>query len=318
MNRRNELALALLAVALVVFLAWAVPWLRLVLTIAIAKGIAALGILLLLRAGQVSFGHALFLSFAAYAVAFGATHVPEVVLLLPLAALASASLGLLVGLFVSRYREIFFGMLNLALSMVFYSVLEKFYEVTRGADGLRVPATTFAGLTLSPDEQAWTTLVMALVLAVSFGAFVRVYLASPMGSALIALKTREARLEFMGVPGRRVLLAAYTLSALMAGCGGFIVALSTRHVTPALAYWTASGELVFIAILGGTGSVFGPFLGAVAYELTRVYAAAIVAEAWQLVLGTVLLLVILFAPGGLWGMGRAVFGRRRAAAEGAQ
>ena len=99
----------------------------------------------------------------------------------------------------------------------------------------------------------------------------------------------------------------------MAGCGGAVLAMATRHVTPALAYWTASGELVFIAILGGAGSVFGPFLGAVAYELTRVYAAALVADAWQMILGAVLLLVILFAPGGLWGMGRSLFARRRAA-----
>ena len=98
-----------------------------------------------------------------------------------------------------------------------------------------------------------------------------------------------------------VLLAAYTLSALMAGCGGALIAMTTRHVTPQLAYWTTSGELVFIAILGGIGSALGPFLGAVVYELVRVYAAAAMAELWQLILGAVLLLVILFASRGLWG-----------------
>ncbi len=100
------------------------PWLRFVLTIALAKGLAVLGILLLLRAGQVSFGHALYLALAAYTVAFGAVLVPEALLLLPAAALLAGIVGLLIGLFVVRYREIFFGMLNLALSMVFYSVLE--------------------------------------------------------------------------------------------------------------------------------------------------------------------------------------------------
>jgi branched-chain amino acid transport system permease protein len=99
----------------------------------------------LLRAGQVSFGHALYLSLAAYVVAFGAVRVPEVLLLLPLAAAAAAVVGLVIGLFVSRYRAIFFGMLNLAFSMVFYSLVDKFYEITRGGDGIRVPATTFAG-----------------------------------------------------------------------------------------------------------------------------------------------------------------------------
>ncbi|MCI0755195.1 branched-chain amino acid ABC transporter permease [Teichococcus vastitatis] len=313
MSRTTEILLALAAAALVLLLAWAVPWLRFVLTIALAKGLAVLGILLLLRAGQVSFGHALFLAFAAYAVAFGASTIPEALILLPLAAIGAALLGLVIGLFVVRYREIFFGMLNLALSMVFYSLLEKFYAITHGTDGIRLPPITFAGQTLGSEAQGWAMLVLALVLALGFGALVRTYLASPMGQALAGIKTREARLEFMGASGRSVLLAAYVLSALMAGAGGAVLAMTSRHVTPALAYWTASGELVFIAILGGAGSVFGPFLGAVAYELTRVYAAALVADAWQMILGMVLLLVILFAPGGLWGMGRALLARRRAA-----
>lgn len=313
MSRRTDLALGILGAVAVLALSWAVPWLRFVLTIALAKGIAVLGILLLLRAGQVSFGHALYMSLAAYAVAFGAARIPDALVLLPLAALAAAAGGLVIGLFVSRYRGIFFGMLNLAMSMVFYSLLEKFYAVTRGADGLRVPATTFGGAPLTAEQQSWAMLCLALVAAFGFGAGVKVYLASPLGSALSAVKTREARLEFMGVPARRVLLAAYVLSALMAGLGGGIIALSTRHVTPALAYWTTSGELVFIAVLGGAGSVVGPFLGAVAYELTRVYAAALVADAWQMTLGAVLLLVILFAPGGLWGMGQALAVRRRPA-----
>ncbi|MDJ0387384.1 branched-chain amino acid ABC transporter permease [Roseomonas sp. E05] len=313
MKRHAELLLALLGVLAVVLVAWAVPWLRFVLTIALAKGLAVLGILLLLRAGQVSFGHALFVAFAAYVVAFLAPLLPETLLLLPVAALGSALLGLLVGLFVVRYREIFFGMLNLALSMVFYSVLEKFYAITHGTDGIRLAPTRFAGMALEGAAQGWSVLLLALALSLGFGVLVRLHLASPMGQALAGIKTREPRLEFMGVPARRVLLSAYVLSACMAGCGGALIAMTTRHVTPALAYWTASGELVFIAILGGAGSVLGPFLGALAYELTRVYAAALVADAWQMILGTVLLLVILFAPGGLWGMGRALFARRRAA-----
>lgn len=302
--------LGLAGAGLLVALALLVPWLTFVLTIALAKGLAVLGILLLLRAGQVSFGHALFVALAAYAVAFAAPLVPEALLLLPLAALATGLVGLVVGLFVARYRDIFFGMLNLAISMVFYSVLEKFYRVTHGTDGMRVPPLTFGGATLPRETQEWAVFLLALALCLGFGALARTYLASPMGSALAGIKTRETRLEFMGLSARRVLLAAYVLSAAMAGCGGALVAMATRHVTPALAYWTASGELVFIAVLGGTGSVLGPFLGAVAYELVRVYAAAAVADAWQLILGAVLLAVILLAPEGLWGLLRGRVGRR--------
>lgn len=309
-SRRTEALLALAFAVALVAAALGAPWLKFVLTIALAKGIAVLGILLLLRAGQVSFGHALYVAAAAYAVAFAAPAVPEAALLLPLGALVSAALGLVIGLFVSRYRDIFFGMLNLALSMVFYSLLEKFYHVTKGTDGLRVEAPRVLGQALGRVEYEWTMFGTALVLALLFGWACRRYLASPMGEALSAIKTRETRLEFMGVSARAALLAAYVGSALMAGCAGAIIAMTTRHVTPLLAYWTSSGELVFIAILGGAGGVLGPFLGAAAYELVRVYAAASFADSWQMILGAVLLGVILFAGRGLWGVAEALFGRR--------
>lgn len=307
--RRFETLLGLAAAVLMVVAAILAPWLKFVLTIALAKGIAVIGIMLLLRAGQVSFGHAVFIGLSAYAVAFMAPAVPEaLVLLLAGTAVATVS-GLLIGLFVSRYREIFFGMLNLALSMVIYSVLEKFYSVTKGTDGIRVELPRFAGMALERGDFEWAIFALALVLAIGFAVFARAYLASPMGQALSAIKTRETRLEFMGIPARQVLLSAYVLSALMGGVAGALIAMTTRHVTPLLAYWTASGELVFIAILGGAGSVLGPFLGAVTFELVRIYAGAAVADAWQMILGGVLLAVILFAPGGLWAMIARLRGR---------
>ncbi len=299
--KREPLLAALGAFALIAC-AWAVPWLKFILTIALAKGIAVLGILLLLRAGQVSFGHSMFLALGAYTVAFLAPTEPEVLLLLPAAALVATGFGLVIGLFLVRYRDIFFGMLNLAFAMVLYSLLEKLYAITKGTDGIRVAGLTFAGTQPERPVQEWVMFGIALGLAILFGLLVSVYLASPMGRALAGIKTRETRLEFMGVPARRVLLFAYVLSALMGGVGGALVAMTTRHVTPQIAYWTASGELVFIAILGGAGSALGPFLGATAFELVRVYAAAAVAEAWQMILGAVLLVVILFAPGGVWGL----------------
>jgi branched-chain amino acid transport system permease protein len=302
MSRRAEALLAVLLVAALVLAAWAAPWLRFVLTVALARGLAVLGILLLLRAGQVSFGHAMFLAAGAYTVAFAAPVVPETLLLLPAAALLAGVAGLLVGLFVVRYRDIFFGMLNLALSMVFYSVLEKFYSITKGTDGIRVPPLTVAGFEPGPEAQGWIMFGLALGLALVCAIGVRAYLASPMGQALAGIKTRETRLEFLGVPARRVLLFAYVLSAAMGGASGALIAMTSRHVTPQLAYWTSSGELIFIGILGGAGSALGPFLGALAFELVRVYAAAAVADAWQMILGGVLLAVILFAPGGLVGM----------------
>jgi branched-chain amino acid transport system permease protein len=271
-----------------------------------------MGILLLLRAGQVSFGHALYIAFGAYTVAFLAPRLNDAVLLLAAAAGGAALLGLVIGLFVTRYRQIFFGMLNLAMCMVFYSLLEKLYHITKGSDGIRVEIMPIAGQALDRVTYEWTIFGIAMTLAFALGALLRLYLVSPLGEALKGIKTRETRLEFMGVPARGVLLSAYVISAGVGGIGGALIAMTSRHVTPLLSYWTASGELVFIAILGGAGGVLGPFLGAAAYELIRVYAAASFADAWQMILGSALLLVILFAPGGLWGMAaRAIGGRGR-------
>ena len=310
--RKIEPFLALVLAGAMIAAAIAAPWLRFVLTIALAKGIAVMGILLLLRAGQVSFGHALYIAFGAYTVAFLAPRFGDAMILLPLAAVGAGALGLVIGLFVTRYRQIFFGMLNLAMSMVFYSLLEKLYAITKGSDGIRVEIMPVAGQALDRITYEWTIFGIALGLAFVLGLLLRLYLASPMGEALAGIKTRETRLEFMGVPARGVLLSAYVMSAVLGGIGGALIAMTSRHVTPLLAYWTSSGELVFIAILGGAGGVLGPFLGAAGYELVRVYAAASFADAWQMILGAVLLLVILFAPGGLWGMAaRAIGGRGR-------
>lgn len=313
MDRRLALP-AFACAVLVIGLAAGAPWLKFVFAIALAKGLAVTGILLLLRAGQVSFGHALYIAAGAYTVAFARPHVGEMLLLLPLAAAAGAIVGLAIGLFVARYRDIFFGMLNLAFSMVFYSLLEKLYEYTKGTDGIRVERPTIAGITLDRVDYEWTMLVGGIALALALGWLVSRFLASPLGQALPAIKTRETRLEFAGISAKRVLLVAYVISSTLAGLGGGIIACTTLHVTPLLSYWTHSGELVFIAILGGGGSVLGPYLGAVVYELVRVYAAAAFPDGWQMILGAVLLLIILFAARGLWGIYEDIVLRARSRA----
>lgn len=304
-HRLSLLLAALLALA-PVFL----PTTQVMLTLALAKSLAVLGIIVLLQAGQVSFGHALFYAVSAYAAAFlGRAMAGGELLLNLLLGMASAALvALLVGLFVVRYREIFFGMLNLAASMIFFSFLEKFYHITGGSDGLSVPRPTVLGFTL--ERAGFETLLyygsLALVLAALM--LTHRFLSSPVGQMLRAIKTNEVRLEYLGVSSRRVLLAGYVVSAALSGLGGALMASAQGIVTPEYAWWVRSGEFVFIAILGGAGSVQGALIGALAYESVKTYAAAFAADIWQLVLGVVLLAVILFAPKGMAGLLQA---RRR-------
>lgn len=273
-------------------------------TLALAKGLAVLGIVVLLRAGQVSFGHALYFGASAYAVAFAARAMPggSVGLLLLAGVAAALATGVVVGLFVVRYRYIFFGMLNLAFSMVLYSILEKFFFITGGSDGLRVPRPTILGKAVERFEYETSLFYLTLVLVVLCAWLVYRYFQSPLGEALRALKSNETRLEYIGLSARGVLLVAYVISAALAGLGGTLLALVQGHVTPELSYWVRSGEFVFIAILGGAGSVVGPFVGAIVYELVRAYASAFAADVWQMILGGFLLVIILFASRGLVGM----------------
>jgi ABC-type branched-subunit amino acid transport system permease subunit len=270
----------------------------------LAKGIVVLGIVLLLQAGQVSFGHAMFFATGAYAAAFWGKYVGggDILLFLVLGAISSTILGLIVGLFVVRYREIFFGMLNLAFSMVLWSLLEKMFRYTNGADGIRVARPGLLGFSFTPEAFQYVILYLSLLIAVAAFCGVQRYLDSPLGHMLRAIKSNETRLEYLGTSARRVLLAGYIISAFLGGIGGSLVAMIQQIATPEFGFWTKSGEFVFLAILGGSAHAFGAFAGAAMFECVRFYAAAHLVDSWQLILGVVLIVIILYAPNGLIGL----------------
>jgi branched-chain amino acid transport system permease protein len=294
--------MALAAVAAVLPLA--VPWLGFVFTLAVAKGLAALGVAMLLRGGLISIGHALYVAIGAYAAAFLMRHagINELVLLLVCATAITTVAGLLIGAFMARYRAIFFAMLNLAVSMVFFTLLSKLYHWTGGTDGMRVATPTLLGM--QPGRETFDLVLQlgALAAMVGVGLLADRYLKSPLGEALAAVHTNEVRLEYIGVSARRVILAAYTVSAALAGLGGAISAVAIGHVVPEMAYWTVSGQLVLIAVLGGIGGVPGAFIGAFFLELVRTFAVGIAADVWNAIIGIALLVVIFFLPEGLYGL----------------
>ncbi len=282
----------------------AVPWLGFVFTLAVSKGFAALGVAMLLRAGLISIGHALYFALGAYAVAFliREANIHDLLLLFAGAIAVATIAGFLVGAFMMRYRAIFFAMLNLAISMVFFTLLSKLYYITGGTDGLRVATPTLLGMELDRDAFDQALHVIALALMVVSSLLIDAYLRSPLGEALGAIHTNEVRLEYLGVSARGVIWAAYTVSAALAGLGGAISAVAIGHVVPELSYWTVSGQLVLIAVLGGIGGVPGAFIGAFFLELVRTFAVGMAAEAWNAIIGLSLLVVIFFLPEGLYGL----------------
>jgi len=294
----------LAAVAVLALLPFVAPGVIAIVTLALANGFAVLGILILLRAGQVSFGHGLYFAVGAYVVAFAMrAGVTDIALLLPAALLVTLLLGVVVGLFVVRYREIFFAMINLAFSMVLFAILVKAYDIAGGSDGMRIARPVFFGAMMERAgfELGLYYLILVLVIVLCIAA--ARYLASPLGRALEAVKVNETRLEYLGVSPQHVLLVAYVASAGLAGIAGAILGIVQGVVTPDFAYWVRSGEFVFVAVLGGGGHVAGAFLGSLVYQFVRAYAAAYAAGVWQAILGFVLLGVILWAPRGLVGLG---------------
>lgn len=300
MTSKPKIASAVLLL-LALVLPLALPWLKTPIIIATCFGIAALGVSILIRGGQMSFGHAMFSCAAGYAVAFALRTWAQLdsVLLLALGALFGAAMGAVVGLFVARYRGIFFGMLNLALSMVLYAVLGKFFHLTGGTDGMRLVRSTFLGMQLDRDNFETVLLLTAIGFAVILSILVQRYMKSVAGQALASIKTNEIRLEYIGLSAFRVLWIGYVFSAAICGLSGALFAITQGLVTPEMGYWVRSGEIVFIAILGGIGHPVGAFLGAAIFEFVKIFSAAYLTGTSQMVLGIVLIAMIFFAPLGL-------------------
>ena len=285
-------------------------WAMFLVTIAIAKGLVSLGLLLQLRAGLVSFGQALYYCIGAYTAGslgrfFG---VGDMLLQMLAGCIMAALAAYIFGFLLARYRGIFFGLLSLALSMILYGVLVK-SEALGSTDGINIlPSTVFG---IRPD-QGWVRYVVLVAgCAVAFLATLLVdrYLKTPLGQLAPAIKDNEIRVEYMGASVREAIHVKYVIAAALSGIGGALAATTVGHIDPDMAYWTTSGEFIFITILAGTRSVVAPFLGAMIFGIIHTVAFDISPNTWQMTLGIALLLVIVFLPEGLW----SLFSRRKAA-----
>jgi len=286
-------------------------WMKFIVTLAMAKFMAVLAVALFLRANQVTFGHAMFYAVGAYTVGFSVKwfRFADMVVLLPLGAILGAVVAALVGLVMARYREVFFAMLNLAFSMMLYGVLLKLYWLTGGTDGLGVGIPKFLGY-VPPREYLRDFLYYATLGVTGIVIFaVYRFLASPLGFYLRAMADNEIRIEYSGESVRRVMYVTYVISGALGGLSGVLAAFTVGHIVPEYSFWIQSGDFVFIALLGGYGSVLGPLIGSVAFEFIRTYASKYFPNEWQMTLGIIMLAIILFRPGGLWAIYEALAAR---------
>ena len=282
-----------------------------------AYGVVLLGFNLLFGyTGLVSFGHALFIGVGAYTGAVLTTRlgVRHMELILPAAALAAAVVAAPVGALCVRYVKIYFGMLTLAFGMVFYTFLLKFYRLTGGDEGIRMLRPSLLG-----SEWAGFNKTAYLVgpyyyfsLAVLVLATVVMWriVGSPFGLCLRTIRDNPLKAESLGVSVPRYRWSAFMISAVYAAVGGALLAPPTGNVDPTLAYWTHSGNVVFMVLLGGFASFFGPLVGAFAFIFLQDTVMSVVPY-WRLIFGAMLAFIVIFAPGGLMGL----FASRRAPVE---
>lgn len=301
--RAGLIAAAITAVILVLGLGLA-SW-QFLITVALAKGMVALGVVLLLRTGLASFGQGLYYCVGAYAVGMSMNYLgwSETLILLPAAVAASALLAWGLGLLLARYRDIFFAMLSLALSMILYGLLVR-NPALGGSDGFNVHAPTFLWGAFDAALSRPGVFALTAVLAGIVVWLFQLYLKSGTGRLGPAIKDNEIRVEYLGASARRNVHLNYVLAATLAGLGGGLSSLSIGHVDPELAFWTTSGEFIFIAVLGGTRNAYAPFLGALVLELIRTLAYQYAPNTWQIVMGVSMLVLIVFLPGGLISIAR--------------
>ena len=224
--------------------------------------------------------------------------------------MVGAAAAALVGALCVRYVKIYFGMLTLAFGMLFYTFLLKFYRLTGGDEGMPVLRPALLGQDFSSLSKTdyllgpyyyYSLAVLALAAVVMWR-----IVHSPFGLCLKTIRDNPLKAESLGLGVTRYRWYAFVISAVYGAVGGALLGPPIGNVDPTLAYWTHSGNVVFMVLLGGFSSFFGPLLGAFAFIFLQDTVMSVFPY-WRLIFGAILAFIVIFAPGGLMGL----FTRRR-------
>jgi branched-chain amino acid transport system permease protein len=315
MRRETLLTLAVMA-ALLIFPIWAhvagEPFLVTLTTRAVIFAIAGVGLNLALGlGGLVSFGHAAFFGVGGYAMGILAYHAQtytpmmfgiDGTTLMPViwlvAIVASALLALAIGALSLRTSGVYFIMITLAFAqMLYYFTIS--WPAYGGEDGLSIYIRNrFPGLNTMVPIQFFA---ICYVLLIAVLAFVWALARSPFGLMLGAARQNEARVQAVGQTPFRLYLVAFAISGAITGLAGALFADLNRFVSPTMFSWHTSGEIMIFVILGGVGRVAGPVAGAALFILLE-HTLGGLSDYWHIYLGAILLGVVLFARGGLFGV----------------
>jgi branched-chain amino acid transport system permease protein len=261
-------------------------------------GLFALSLDLLMgHAGMISFGHSAFFGIGGYAAALALRESPSVWSALLLPSLAGAAAAAVIGFFCVRVGGVYFVMLTLAFSQMFYAVT--FQSSALGAeDGIvGVPRPAELGKILE-QQGAFHLYVVSIV---ALAAFVHYRIErSPFGHVLRGIQENEVRLQAVGYPVSRYKLLAFVVAGTSAALAGSLYTQEVGSITPDAFLWITSGEVLLMVIIGGTGTFLGPALGAAVFILLQSVVSTY-SERWMLIVGLWFVLLVLLAPGGILG-----------------
>jgi branched-chain amino acid transport system permease protein len=307
MNTSKDNTLRTLSIGLILVLIFgfvATDWLRFLVQMSLATFLVVLGVMLQMRAGLISFGQGLFYCLGAYVAGMAGYFwgITDIFLLLLAGTAVCVLLSVVLGFLLVRYRGIFYANFSLALSMILYGLLVK-AEILGSTDGFNVPHSTFLGFAPEGETLKIAIFVLTCVIVYLVAVVLHRYLSSIYGYMGDAIRQNEIRVEYLGASVRSLIHKVYVIAAAISGIGGVLTAISVGHIDPDLAYWTTSGEFVFVALLSGTANVMAPIVGTFLLELLRTYAFEYAPYTWQMILGVTMLMVIMFLPGGIWSIG---------------
>ena len=250
--------------------------------------------------GMISFGHAIFVGIGGYSVGILASHgIESAYIQWPVGLLMSGLFALIIGAISLRTRGVYFIMITLAFAQMMY-FLSVSVEKYGSDDGLTIDTRSDFGLSFFDLNDAMTMYYTAFIMMIGCLYLNYRIINSRFGRVLRAGKSNNERMTTIGYPTFRYKLVAFVIAGMMCGLSGLLTANFEDFVSPDMLFWTFSGELIFMVVLGGMGTVMGPLGGAMIFLFLSEILSNIT-EAWHLIFGPFLILVVLFARGGVEG-----------------
>lgn len=314
MSRASSvIGLSLLGVFLIA-LPYTMPLVKLDISLGVTVllfALAAAGVNLLVGYTRImAFGHAAFFGLGAYGAALYIKYVgPNFLMALALGAVAGTMGALILAPFLIRRRGIYFALLTIAFGQVFYFIAYRMTNVTGGEDGMTVarPPLQIGPLHLPPGETYYYYFVLVAFALLMVG--LRFVINSPFGRTLVAIGQNEMRVRYLGLNSDRFIFTALVISGFVAAVGGALYSMSIEFAYPFSLDWHQSGDFVMMVVLGGSGTFWGPLLGAGIYAIGQNVLSSFT-NAWQIVIGALFVTCVLAFPRGILGL-RARFGAPR-------